>query len=505
VYVTNYSGTFTHHNDNFRTGRNLNETVLTPANVNQTTFGKLFSYTLDGLSIASPLYVSSVNILGQGTLHNVVYVATEHDSVYALDADGLSSTPLWQITFLGTGVTTVPADDTGECCDISPEIGITGTPVIDQTTGTLYVVAKTKEETAYVQRLHALDITSGAEKFGGPVVLVATGFDPLRENQRAALLLNNGVVYIGFGSHGDVQPYHGWLLGYNAATLQQTVAVNLTATGEGGGLWQANGGPAADASGNIYFITGNGSFDTSDNNRVNYGDSFIKMSPTGTIVDFFTPHDQATISVANFDLGAAGPLLLPDQPGAHPHMIVSAGKNNTMYLVDRDRMGGFNPNDDSQIVQSLVNIFPFGTPEPGNYSGPVFFNGTVYFSPIRDNLQAFTLSSGTLPTSASSRTVDLFNYPGATMAISANNGTNGILWAIQRNGDCDASLTCSTAAPGVLKAYDPSNLATTFYSSDQAGTRDQMDVATKFSVPLVANGKVFVSSVSQLTAYGLLP
>jgi chitodextrinase len=525
IYVTNYPGTTTHHNDNSRTGQNLSESVLTPANVTPSSFGKLFSYALDGVAMASPLYVANVT-LPDTSVHNIVYVATQHDSVYAFDADGRTPSPLWQRSFIspavGAGVTTVPSDDTGECCDIAPEIGITGTPVIDPATGTLYVVAKTKEgpgnNATYVQRLHALDITTGAEKLGGPVILQAsvpgTGagsqggnvpFDALRENQRPALLLSNGVVYIGFGGHGDVQPYHGWVLGYDATTLQQTMKFNVSPDDSGGGIWQANGGPAADAAGNIYFVTGNGGFDADVNGR-DYGDSFIKINTAGGVVDYFTPHDQASISSLNFDLGAAGPLLLPDQSGSHPHLVVSAGKNNTVYLVDRDNMGHYNANDDSQIVQSLVDIFPYGTPEPGNYSGAVFFNGKVYFGPIADNIQAFTLNNGLLSTSATSRSTEIYAYPGATMAISANGTANGILWAVQRNGDCGTLASCDTAAPGVLRAYDAANLTFQLYSSDQAaGDRDTLDYAAKFSVPLVANGKVFVGSMSKLTVYGLLP
>ncbi len=518
VYVTTYPGTFTHHNDNMRTGQNLNEIVLTPANVNAARFGKLLSYSLDGLSIASPLYVAGVAIPGQG-VHNVVYVATEHDSVYAFDADGLSAVPLWQQSFLGPGVTTVPAADTGECCDISPEIGITGTPVIDPATGTLYVVAKTKEgASTYVQRLHALDLATGAEKFGGPVVIQATvpgngngssagqiSFDPLRENQRPSLLLSNRVVYVGFGSHGDHQPYHGWLLGYDASTLQQVMAFNVSPNADGGGLWQANGGPAADAAGNLYVISGNGAFDA-NTGGADYGDSFLKITPAGAVADYFTPWNQGSLNANDFDLGAAGPLLLPDQPGPHPHLMVSAGKNNTIYLVDRDAMGHFSgTTSDSQIVQSLVNIFPFGTPEPGNYSAPVYFNGSVFFGPIADSIQAFPLTNGLLRTTPLSRSADVYKYPGATLAISAAGAANGILWAIQRNGDCGVQPSCPTAAPGVLKAYDASNLGTLLYSSDQMGPRDMFDFATKFSVPLVANGKVFVASVGQLTVYGLLP
>jgi chitodextrinase len=523
VYVTNYAGTFTHHNDGLRSGQNLSESVLTPSNVSVTTFGKLLSFPLDGVAIASPLYAANVT-LPDATIHNVVFVATEHDSVYAFDADGRTAGPLWQTSFISpaNGVTTVPADDTGECCDIAPEIGITGTPVIDPATGTLYVVAKTKEvsdaTTSYVQRLHALDIRTGAEKFGGPVIIQASvpglgqgtdgvnvPFDALQENQRPALLLSNGIIYIGFGSHGDVEPYHGWVLGYNATTLQQTMAFNVSPNGSGGGIWQANGGPAVDAAGNIYFVTGNGTF-SADTGGSDYGSSFVKINAAGAVVDYFTPHDQDIISAANFDLGAAGPLLLPDQPGGHPHLIVSAGKNNTIYLVDRDSMGHYNASDDSQIVQSLVDIFPYGTPEPGNYSGAVYFNGQVYFGPIADNIQAFTLSNGLLSTSATSRSTEIYAYPGATMAISANGSANGILWAIERNGDCGTHAACSAAASGTLRAYDAANLTFQLYSSDQApDDRDSLDFAAKFSVPLVANGKVFVTSTGQLTIFGLLP
>jgi chitodextrinase len=523
VFVTNHPGVFTHRNDNLRTGQNLNETVLTPANVNALGFGKLLSYSLDGMAMASPLYVAGVNIPGQG-VRNVVYVATQHNTVYAFDAEGLSSNPLWQKSFINpaAGVTPVPSCDTGECFDIAPEVGITGTPVIDPSTGTLYVVAKTKEvsgsTTNYVQRLHALDITSGADKFGGPVILQASvpgnghgaqagnvPFDALHENQRPALLLNNGVVYIAFGGHGDVQPYHGWVLGYSASTLQRVMAFNASPNGEGAGIWQANGGPAADAAGNIYFITGDGTFNADASGGTDYGSSFVKISPSGTLVDYFTPHDQESLSANNFDLGAAGPMLLPDQTGAHPHLLVSAGKNNTIYLLDRGNMGRYNSSNDNQVVQSLVNIFPFGTPEPGNYSAPVYFNGTVYFGPVADNIQAFSLSNGLLSTSPTSRSLHVYPYPGAALAISSNGTANGILWAVQRNGDCGVQVSCGSAAPGVLRAYDAQNLGMQLYSSDQSGSRDALDYAVKFSVPLVANGKVFVPSMGKLTIYGLLP
>jgi len=507
--ATTSAGTFTYHNDNARTGQNLNETVLTWANVNQAQFGKKFSYPLDGIAYASPLYVANVPIPGQGGC-NVVYVATEHDSVYAFDADGVNSNPLWKVTFINpaAGVTTVPAADTGECCDIALEIGITGTPVIDQGTGTLYVVAKTKEGTNYVQRLHALDITTGAEKFGGPVVIQAsipgTGdgndgngnvpFNALRENQRPALLLNNGVVYIGFASHGDQTPYHGWVLGYEATTLQQVMAYNDTPNGGDGGIWHSGGGPAADAAGNIYFVTGNGTFDANIGG-LDYGDSVEKISPSGSVLDYFTPHDQAALSAGDLDLGSGEALLLPDQGGLHPHLLVTAGKNGTIYLIDRDNMGHFNPNNDNQIVQSVVNIFPNpgGSTLGGNFSVPVYFNGFVYFAPVAGTLQAFQLNNGLLSTTPTSQSTASYAFPGGMFAISANGTTNGILWAVQR---VDATT------PGVLHAYKATDLGIELYNSNQAGSRDTMDIAAKFNIPLVANGKVYVASVRHLTVYG---
>ena len=510
VYISNNAGVFTYHNDNSRTGQNTAETVLTPANVNPTQFGKLFSYSLDGQAYASPLYVANVNIPAQG-FHNVVYVATEHNSVYALDADGLSGNPLWQIT-LGPPV---PAGDTGECCDITTEIGITSTPVIDPSTNTLYVVAKTKEgSNNYVQRLHALDITTGIEKFGGPVTIQASvagsgtgtsggqvSFNPLRENQRPALLLSSGVVYIAWASHGDNQPWHGWVIGYNAANIQQqTMAYNVSRNGYGGGIWLSGGGLATDVTGNIFFTTGNGDF-TANSGGVDYGDSVVKLSPAGTVIDYFTPHDQGTMESANQDLASAGPVLLLDQPGPFPHVLITGGKGASVYVINRDNMGHFNSGNDNQIIQALVNIFPNGTPEPGNYSAPVFFNGTVYFSPVNDTLQAFHLTNGTLSLAPTSRTSLVYAYPGGAMSVSSDGTTNGILWAVQRAG----GSTSFSTDPGTLHAYDANNLAVELYNSDQAASRDTLDIAAKFNVPLVVNGRVFVASDSKLTVYGLLP
>jgi hypothetical protein len=512
VYVATCPGVFTYHNDNFRTGQNLNETVLTPANVNYANFGKLFDFPLDGLSFASPVYVANLNIPGQG-YHNVVYAATEHDSVYAFDADGLTNAPLWQVSFInpGAGVTTVPAADTGETGDIPDEIGITSTPVIDPASGTLYVVAKTKEvsggNATYVQRLHALDLTSGADKLP-PAVIQATvsgngsgssgghlPFSVLHQNQRTGLLLANGIVYFGFSSHGDNPPFHGWVMGYNATNLQQVMVFCDTPNGDHGGIWMDGDGVAVDAQGNLYCISGDGTFDANTGGK-DYADSFLKLSTAGAVSDYFTPHVQGTLQSQNLDLGSGGVLLLPDQAGTHPHEMISAGKNGSIYLVDRDAMGHYNANNDTD-VQSVQNIFTKVTGiEGGNFGSPVYFNGYVYFSPVSDNVQAFHLSNGLITTTPTSYSAETYDIRGGTLAISANGNGNGILWALQSN---------DVTAPGVLHAYDAGNLANELYTSDDAGSRDTLDAWWKFTVPVVANGKVFVTSVGQLTAYGLLP
>jgi hypothetical protein len=516
--VEGYAGTFTFHDDNARTGANLREVVLTPANVNKATFGKLFSDALDGLTFASPLYVRNVAIPGKG-LHDVVYVATEHDSVYAFDARR-AGPPLWHDSFIdpSAGVTPVPAVDTSETGDIPGEIGITGTPVIDPATKTLYVVAATKDvkdgQSTYFQRLHALDLGTGAEKDGGPVVIEAgargTGggaedgrvsFSPLHANQRAALLLLNGVVYAAFASHGFNPPYHGWILGYNATTLKQVLVYCTTPNAESGGIWMDGGGLAADASGSIYAATGNGTFDASSGGS-DYGDSLIRLDARGRVSDYFTPHDQHFLDKLDVDLGSGGVLVLPDQPGPHRRLIVAAGKGGTVYLVDRDHMGRYRRDSDRQIVQSLPTVFPGGTYETGNFSSPVYYDRTIYWAPVDSPVQAFRLTRGRLPTSPTSKSSETYNGDtksfiarGGTMAISANGTRGAILWALQSNGD---------QHPGTLRAYDARDLRRELYNSGQAGARDRLEPWLKFTVPLVAAGRVYVVGASRLTAFGLL-
>jgi hypothetical protein len=500
----------TYHNDNARTGQNLNETVLSPANVDVSHFGKLFSHDVDGYVYAQPLYLRNVAVPGRGT-HNVVFVATEHDSVYAFDADtntGDNANPLWKTSFINpaTGITTVRSADVpfGE---IVPEVGITGTPVIDANTGTLYVVAQTKENGACVHRLHALDVATGLEKFGGPVLIQATvpgnadgestvSFTPDVQLQRPGLLLVNGVVYAGWASYGDQFDYHGWLMGYNASTLRQVAAFNVTPNGDAGSIWQTGAAPAADANGNIYVVTGNGTFDA---DNANFGDSVLRLRPrSGTlaVADYFTPFNQANLDDEDLDLGSSGALLLPDQPGAHPHLLVAAGKEGTVYLLDRDNLGRFHPGDDSQIVQSI-------NPDlDGVFNTAAYWNNRVYLldcgrATPGDVLHAFALTNGLLSGTPVDETTTSFRFAGAVPAISANGVTNGILWAIQVRG-------FTPTQPAVLHAYDASNLSTELYNSDQASARDNPGNAVKFAVPTVANGKVYVGAQYQLSVFGLL-
>jgi hypothetical protein len=490
---------FTYKYDIARTGQNLNEVLLTPANVNMTQFGKKSTFNVDGFVYGQPLYVQGVTISGLGT-YNVVYVVTEHDSVYAFDADLNSSSPLWFVNFTNSaaGITTVPTGDVGST--ISPEIGITSTPVVDPTTGTLYVEVYTKENGSYFHRLHALDVTSGAEKFGGPVTISGsvpgTGvgndgsgnipFQPMIELQRSALLLVNGTIYIAFASHGDNGPFHGWVFAYNAASLSQVGIWNSTPNGQDGGIWQGGGGLAADSAGVIYGLTGNGTAEGGPD----YGDSFVKLTlGTGglAVADFFTPLDQQNLSTYDIDLASGGPLLLPDQPGAHPHLMTSAGKAGKIYLVDRDNMGHYSTSSDN-VVQEIPGALGSST-DDNSFCVPSYWQNRVYFVGVSDFAKAFTVSGGLLSTTPESQSTTTYGIPGATPIISSSGNTNGILWTIER--------------AGILHAYDATNLASELYNSNQAGTRDSLGTAVRFSVPTVANGRVYVGTSATLVVYGL--
>lgn len=503
----------TSRNDNSRDGQNLSETILTPANVSATTFGKLFSHTVDGYVYAQPLYVPNVTIPGLGT-HNVVYVATEHDSVYAFDADsktGMNSAPLWQKSFIHPkrGITTVSSNDVS-CTDIVPEIGITSTPAIDATTDTMYLIAKTKENGNFFQRLHALDITTGAERPGSPVVIRAhvkgTGdgnvngvisFDPLTEGQRPGLLLQNGGVYIGWASHCDNGPYHGWVMSYDEITLQQTAIWNSTPNGGEGGLWQSGTGLAADIDFNMFVATGNGTYD-GKRGGADFSDTVAKLAPPINsrfqLADWFTPYNQLYLADNDLDVGSGGVLLLPDQgQGApHQHLLVEVGKEGSIYLIDRDRMGHYNPNNNNQIVQDMENAIA------GLWATPAWWNNNVYFGGSGDNLRQYTFdtTTGLLSNGAVFVSPTYFGFPGPTPSISANGTNDAIVWALQT----DAYGTGSA----ILHAYDATNVGTEFYNSTQNGSRDDPGGAVKFTVPTVANGKVYVPALHRLTVYGLL-
>ncbi len=482
----------TYHNDLARTGQNLNETVLTPARVSSGQFGQIFLNAVDGQVYAQPLYMPGVVIPHKG-IYNVVFVVTEHDSVYAFDADGSVSAPLWQVSFINpaSGVTTVSAEDV-TCDVIAPEIGITGTPVIDPATGTLYVVAMTLEQSGqtYVHRLHALDISTGAERPGSPVEIQASApgtgngntivtFQPWLYKERAGLLLLNGVVYTAWSSHCDGGNYHGWIIGYDAKTLQQVAAYTNTPNWEAGSFWQSGAAPAADAEGNIYVVAGNGTFDA-DSGGSDLGESIIKLSTASglTVEDYFAPFNADLLSQEDLDLGSSGALLLPDAVGdrAHPHLLVSGSKEGRIYVLDRDNMGHFQPGSDSQIVQSLPSAVGavFGI--------PVYYNNTVYFAGRDDAVKAFSLSNGRLSEKPVSQSVGPVPYLGSVPSISANGSTNGILWTIDSSAQ--------------LQAYDASNLANGLYQGS-------IGSYVKFSTPTIANGKVYVGTTNSLVVFGL--
>jgi len=502
--------------DNARTGANIHETVLTPQNVNPKQFGKLFSYPVDGSVYAQPLYLPGVPIPGKGQ-RNVVFIATEHDSVYAFDADGVSTEPLWHVSFIrpDEGVTTVPTKDVGRPC-LSPEVGITATPVIDLKTGTLYVLTRTKtrkgmfEKDEYVQHLHALAVTTGVEKFGGPVEIRAsvpgngTGsnqgkieFDPLRHNARAALLLVNGTIFAAWGSSCDVRPYHGWVMAYDAQTLAQKAAFNVSPDAGEGGIWQSDTGIAADADGNVYVVTGNGKFDAAANGR-NYGNSVLKLGFNGqglVVRDYFTPFNHEELDTNDDDLGAGGPVLLPDPPAREKpslgrRMLALAGKGGTLYLIDRENMGKFHAGDDSHAMHTVST-------EHRGFGAPATWNGNLYHLFGNHVLSHYVVDRGKLVLKATARG-SKFIIPGATPSVSANGTQNGIVWVAEWRG------WKATDPPSVLHAYDASNVENELFNSEQNSARDRLNRILRFAIPTIANGRVYVGAANQVDVYGLL-
>jgi hypothetical protein len=537
--ITDLSGVLTYHNNVSRDGTNSHEFALTTANVNKSTFGKLFSCQADGAIYAQPLWIPNLTIAG--TPHNVIVVATQHESLYAFDADAAPCTTLWHVSLIDsahggtTGETSVPSAGTGALVgsgygDISPEVGITGTPVIDPTTSTLYVVSKSVNSSQqFFQRLHAIDITTGSERITPPqnidssISVPGTGagsvsgrvaFDPRNESQRPGLVLSNGVVYVAWASHEDHDPYHGWVIGFGASTLAPlaNAVFNSTPNQVGtlsysrGGIWMGGGAPAVDSSGNLFFITGNGTFDANTGGS-NYGDSVLKLTTAGglSVADYFTPLDQASLDANDTDFGSGAATVLVDQPsGPVAHLLIGGGKQGNLFLLNRDNLGKFSGSANN-VVQA-INL--------GNsiFATPVFWQNNLYVAGVGALKQiTFNTSTGKFSGAPFSQSATSYGFPGATPSLSSSGAANAILWAL------DNTLYCTPQSPGcgasVLHAYDATNLATELWNSSQAAAnRDQAGHAVKFTVPTVANGKVYVgtrgndsSVLGELEVYGLLP
>jgi uncharacterized protein YegP (UPF0339 family) len=506
-----HTSVLTYRNDTFRTGQNLTETTLTTTNVKSSSFGKVFSVAVDGRVDAQPLYVSQLPMPGNGT-PSVIYAVTEHDSVYALDAT--NGNVFWHISLLGSGES--PSDDRG-CGQVTPEIGITATPVIDLTAGphgTIYLLAMSKDAAgSYHHRLHAIDATTGQEQFGAPVEIAASFpgsgdnssngrviFDAKQYKSRPGLLLLNGVLYTGWGSHCDIRPYTGWLMAYDRLTLQQVGVFNFAPSGSGAALWNSGGGIVGDPStGRVFVSVANGTFDTIlDANgfpsKGDFGNAFVKLNlSNGRLVaeDYWTMSNTVSESSQDEDLGSGGVMVLPDLTSATGQTVqlgIGSGKDGTIYVFNRQNMGKFSPQNDAALYQALVGFLGGSV-----FSSPAWFNGTIYFGAVGDRIRAFKVNAALLTAQATSTTKSSFAYPGATPAISANGVNDAILWAVENNN------------PAVLHAYDATNLANELYNSTQASSgRDSFDSGNKYITPTIADGRVIVGGNSNLTVFGLI-
>ncbi|WP_219341188.1 hypothetical protein [Nevskia soli] len=496
----------TYHNDTFRTGWYHNETTLTPGNVNETTFGKLFTMPADGKVDAQPLYVPGLTI--NGASHNVTFVATENDTVYAYDAD-TSGSPLWQSTMLLSGES--PSDPVNGCSQVVPEIGVTATPAIDLKVGphgTIYVVAMSKNSSGnYFQRLHALDITTGAEQFGGPVTIQATYpgtgdgssngqviFNAEKYEDRAALLIVNGSVVFGFTSHCDNPPYTGWVMAYSETTLAQISVLNVTPNGGEGSMWESGNGPAADSLGNIYYLSANGTFDTTLNasgfpDQGDFGNAFLKLSYADNklaVADYFTMYNTVHESSTDTDLGSGGAMLMPavkDSTGTSHQLAVGAGKDTNIYIVDRTNLGKYNSTTNNVFQEIAGGIVG------GAWSSPAYFPNRFFYGGVGDHIRSWNWNGTEF--AAGTITAHTFTYPGVTPAVSSNGLTSSILWAVE------------DTSPAVLWAYSALNLTKVLYNSNQAGTRDQFGDGNKFITPMIANGKVYVGTPNSVVVFGL--
>lgn len=509
-FVTSQVAVTTYHNDSYRTGSNSGETILTLSNVKMQSFGKRTTFPVQGYVYAQPLYLPGLTI--GSTVHNVLFVATEHDQVYAFDVN--SGQQLWHTNFLATKgpryvLSSVSSGDVS-CGDLVPEIGITGTPVIDPAIGTMYLVAKTKQydtlthTTSFFHTLHALDIKTGLDKVT-PLQITATSpgsgtgsvggiltFDPLVEAQRSALLLLKGQVFIAWASHCDLGNYHGYVMSFNETNLVRSGLYVDTPNGYEGGFWGGGAGPAADSGGSIYAVTGNGLYDGSPD----FGDSVLRLTwpsvPRAiTLSDYFTPWNQQTLDYNDTDFGSGGAMLVPDQPGTtYPHLLIAVGKEGTIDLVNRDNMGHFHSGGDSQIVQTIQ--YAIG----GIWGAPAFWNSTAYFGGSYDRLKAFSFDPHAERLSFASESPEYFNFPGSTPSVSSHGTDNGIVWIIQND--------TYGGGNAVLHAYDATNLGNELYNSEQNPGRDRLGLAVKFTVPTIADGKVFAGAENQVVMYGVL-
>jgi hypothetical protein len=545
IAVTDLAGVYTYHNDLARDGVNQQEYALTASDVNSSSFGKLFSCTVDGAIYAQPLWAANLRV--NGAPHNVVFVATEHDSLYAFDADASPCEPLWQVSLIdishgGTGnETTVPAGPSGNLVgkgygDLTPEAGVTGTPVIDPATGTLYVASKSMNSagTQFYQRLHAIDISTGAEKPGSPVTIAASfpgtaaggtsvPFDPRNENQRTGLVLVDGSVYVAWGSHEDKLPFYGWLIAYsyNGSGFTQVAALNCAPNTGENGIWMSGAAPAVDGQGRMYVLTSNGGFDANSGAPPDddYGDSLLQLSPNLRVLGYFTPSDQQSDQLYNNDFGSGGATVITDLPAGSPvtHLAIGGGKDGNLYVFNRDSLGGFGDSTAWQELSVGTEVF-VGT-HGVIFGGGAIWNDIYYLAGVGGPLQAYRLDPSTAKLSlaaTASAPAGGFKFPGATPSISAAGGTNGIVWVL------DESQFCIGDAPGcgpaVLHAYDATNIADELWNSAESSA-DQAGNAVKFVVPTVANGKVYVgtrgnntggaygstSASGELDVYGLKP
>jgi len=493
---------------NARTGAATNETTLTPQNVRTATFGRIGRFEVDGDVYAQPLYVPHLEITGRGT-HDVLFVATEHGSLYAFDATQPRLPPLWKTSFIDPGLDITPVSfEDARCPFIKPEIGITPTPVIDVGNGALYLLMRTREPTTsgdhrFVQRLHAINIHTGQDRLP-PVEIRASArgggagskmgiiqFEPLRENPRAALLMNSGVVYLSWASTCDVGPYHGWIIAYDAKTLRQVGVFNASPSGSDAGIWQGDAGLAADSAGSVYAVTGNGSFDESGPLR-DYGNSVLKISPTAgglAVRDYFTPSNQEQLDAADLDLGSSGPVLIDQESGPHRHMLLVTGKAGVSYLIDRDKMGHYQPGNDPHAIATIK------TSDSG-FGAPAYWNHTLYIWGSNDVMKSYRVSGAGLsePVLSSVRSTD----PGATPTVSADGERNGIVWAIETRTWRGADK------PAVLHAFDATDVRKEIYNSEMIPGRDRAGIALRFAIPTVAAGRVYVGVKSAVDMYGLL-